>query len=76
MRSSGQLYRAVTIPQVMKLNAMLAKNQSCDTMNISFLEFQPLATAGGGDRYVVAVRHCGLGGADDDVLARRGKTRL
>ena len=38
-------------------------------MNISFLEFQPLTAAGGGDRCVVAVRHCGLGGADDDVLA-------
>src|SRR5262250_700294 len=67
-RSSGQMYRAVTIPQAMKLNAMLPKNQSCDTMNISFLEFQPLAAAGGGDGCVVAVRHCGLGGADDDVL--------
>src|SRR5262252_6895528 len=68
-RSSGQIYRAVTIPQAMKLNAMLTKNQSCVTMNISSLEFQPLTAAGGGDRCVVAVRHCGLGGADDDVLA-------
>src|SRR5215469_5105554 len=56
-------------PQAMKLNAMLPKNQSCDTMNISFLEFQSLTAAGGGVRCVVAVRHCGLGGADDDVLA-------
>src|ERR1700757_216652 len=68
-RSSGQMYRAVTIPQAMKLNAMLPKNQSCDTMNTSFLEFQPLTTAGGGDRCVVAVRRCGLGGADEDVRA-------
>ena len=26
-RSSGQIYRAVTIPHAMKLNAMLTKNQ-------------------------------------------------
>src|SRR5262249_31598000 len=68
-RSSGQMYRAVTIPQAMKLNAMVPKNQSCDMMNISFLEFQPLTAAGGGDRCVAAVRHCGLGGAEEDVLA-------
>src|SRR5579864_3049733 len=67
--SFGQMYWAVTIPQAMKLNAMLPKNQSCGTMNISFLEFQPLTAAGGRDRCVAAVRHCGLGGADDDVLA-------
>src|SRR5262245_8484217 len=60
-RTSGQMYRAVTIPQAMKLNAMLPKNQSCDMINISFLEFQPLTAAGGGDRCVADVRHCGLG---------------
>src|SRR5499427_7863821 len=68
-RSSGQIYRAATIPHAIKLNAMLPKNQSCDTMNISFLEFQPLTAAGGGDWCVVAFRHCGFGGAEDDVLA-------
>src|ERR1700757_2594622 len=43
-RSSGQIYRAATIPHAMKLNAILTKNQiiCCGTMNISFLEFQPL----------------------------------
>src|SRR5262249_61152593 len=42
-RSSGQIYRAVTIPHAMKLNAMLTKNQiiCCGMMNISFLEFEP-----------------------------------
>jgi hypothetical protein len=42
--SSGQIYRAVTIHHAMKLNAMLTKNQiiCCGTMNVSFLEFQPL----------------------------------
>src|SRR5215469_16354085 len=70
-RSSGQIYRAVTIPQAMKLNAILTKNQiiCCGMMNFSFLEFQPLTAAGGGNRCLVAVRHCGLGGADDEVLA-------
>ena len=39
-RSSGQIDRAVTIPLAMKLNVMLMKNQSCGTINLSFLEFQ------------------------------------
>src|SRR5215469_12449689 len=68
-RSSGQIYRVVTIPQAIKLNAMLTKNQSCDMMNISFFEFQPLTAAGSGDWYVADVPYRGLGGADDDVLA-------
>src|SRR5215472_803241 len=43
-RSSGQIYRAVTIPHAIKLNAILTKNQiiCCGTMKVSFLEFQPL----------------------------------
>jgi hypothetical protein len=43
-RSSGQIYRAGTIPQAIELNAMLPKNQiiCCGTMNVSFLKFQPL----------------------------------
>src|SRR6266404_1813449 len=47
-RSSGQIYRAVTIPHAMKLNAMLTKNQiiCCGMTNLSFLEFQRLTTAG------------------------------
>src|SRR5262249_29987703 len=40
VRSSGQIYRAETIPQAIKLNAMLMKNESCDTINSSFLEFE------------------------------------
>lgn len=31
-RSFGQMYRAVTIPHAMKLNAMLEKKPSCDDM--------------------------------------------
>src|SRR5215472_17330759 len=68
-RSSGQMYWAVTIPQAIKLNAKLPKNQSCDMMNISFLKFQPLTAAGDGDRCVASVRYYGLAGADYDVLA-------
>jgi hypothetical protein len=34
-RSSGQMYRAVTIPHAMKLKAMLAKKLSCDGMSAS-----------------------------------------
>jgi hypothetical protein len=30
------MYRAVTIPHAMKLNAMLAKKQNCDGMRLSF----------------------------------------
>jgi hypothetical protein len=30
------MYRAVTIPHAMKLNAMLAKKQSCDSVRLSF----------------------------------------
>jgi hypothetical protein len=37
-RSAGQMYWAVTIPQAIKLNAMLPKNHSRDMMNISFLK--------------------------------------
>src|SRR5215472_16826954 len=37
-RSSGQMYRAVTIPHAMKLKAMLTKNQiiCCGMTNVSF----------------------------------------
>src|SRR5271155_4114383 len=51
-RSSGQIYRAATIPHAMKLNAMLTKNQiiCCGMINLSFLEFQRLTAAGGCDR--------------------------
>jgi hypothetical protein len=31
------MYRAVTIPHAIKLNAMLAKNKSCGSMKFSFL---------------------------------------
>src|SRR5215471_11348164 len=70
-RSSGQIYRAVTIPHAMKLNAMLTKNQiiCCGTMNISLLEFQPLTATGDGDRGLVACPHHRLGGVGDGVLA-------
>src|SRR6516162_11920402 len=70
-RSSGQIYRAVTIPHAMKLNAMLTKNQiiCCGTMNFSLLEFQPLTVTGDGDRGLVACRHRRLGGVGDGVLA-------
>src|SRR5499425_3098517 len=70
-RSSGQIYRAVTIPHAMKLNAMLTKNQiiCCGTMNVSLLEFQPLTATGDGDRGLVACRHHRLGGVGDGVLA-------
>src|ERR1700756_1413334 len=39
-RTSGQIYRAATIPHAMKLNAMLMKNQiiCCGMINLSFLE--------------------------------------
>jgi hypothetical protein len=39
------MYRAVTIPHAMKLNAMLTKKQSCGNMNVSLLEFQPLTAS-------------------------------
>src|SRR5271155_3399456 len=40
-RSSGQTYRAATIPHAIRLNAMLTKNQiiCCGMIRISFLEF-------------------------------------
>jgi len=45
-RNSGQIYRVATIPQAMKLNAILTKKQSCDSMNSSLLKFQPLIAGG------------------------------
>jgi hypothetical protein len=35
MRSVGQMYLAVRMPHEMKPKAMLAKNGSCDSMNLS-----------------------------------------
>ncbi len=34
------MYRAVTIPHAMPLNAMLTKKASCATMSVSFQSFQ------------------------------------
>src|SRR2546426_11322400 len=35
-RSSGQMYRAATIPHAIKLNAMLTKKASCVCINSSY----------------------------------------
>src|ERR1700751_1386134 len=70
-RSSGQIYRAVTIPHAIKLNAILAKNQMfcCGMMKFSFLEFQPLTATGGGDRGPPVAGGRGLKGIGDGVFA-------
>jgi hypothetical protein len=53
MRSSGQKYRAATMPQAIKLKAMLKKKASCDCMKILLLRFQPLRAAVGKIRLLV-----------------------
>jgi hypothetical protein len=37
------MYRAVTIPQAMRLNAMLTKKQVCGCIRILLLEFKRLS---------------------------------
>src|SRR5215813_8085002 len=55
-RSAGQMYRAVTIPHAIKLNAMLTKNQSCGIQSVFLSEFQPLTVA---DRVIGALSRSG-----------------
>src|SRR5215471_14732274 len=67
-RSSGQMYREVTITHAMRLNAMLTKKGSCDRINSSLMRFQPLRVAGGRSGLLVNGR-CRVGRVGDGVLA-------
>src|ERR1700730_16774584 len=68
-RSSGQMYREVTIPQEMRLNAMLTKKQICGCIKVLLLEFQRSSAADGRGSDLVAARYRWLGGVADGVLA-------